>query len=281
MDNLVKLFRVSRPISWVNTAFPFAAGYLILGGGIDPLFVLASLFFLIPYNVVMYGINDVFDYESDIKNPRKGSIEGAVEARQFHPFILWSSAILSVPFIIVLALLMPTPAFATLIAVMFFVVAYSIKGLRFKEIPFLDSITSSIHFVGPLVVAAAYFAFPVSAWPFIIAFFLWGLASHAFGAVQDIIPDKKGGLHSVATVIGARLTVWFGAICYALSCVIVIAQGGLSIAVGVAGLLYIANIAPYLTISEKNSGSSNRGWRRFIWVNYVVGAIVTIVLILS
>lgn len=277
----MKLLRVSRPISWVNTAFPFAAGYLMLGGSIDPLFVLATLFFLIPYNVVMYGVNDVFDYESDIQNPRKGSIEGAVEAKQFHPFILWSSAVLSIPFIIALAFLMPLPVFITLVVVMFFVVAYSIKGLRFKEIPFLDSITSSLHFVGPLIVAAAYFGFPADAWPFITAFFLWGLASHAFGAVQDVIPDRKGGLHSIATVIGARATVWFSAICYALSCVIVTAQGGLSIIVGVAGLSYVANVIPYLFITDKTSGRSNKGWRRFIWVNYFVGAVVTVVLILS
>jgi 4-hydroxybenzoate polyprenyltransferase len=281
MDNIIKLFRVSRPISWINTAFPFAAGYVMLGGSIDPLFILATLFFLIPYNVVMYGINDVFDYESDIQNPRKGSIEGAVEAKQFHPFILWSCAILSIPFIIALAFFMPLPALMTLAVVMFFVIAYSIKGLRFKEVPFLDSITSSLHFVGPLLIAAACFGFPSAAWPFITSFLLWGLASHAFGAVQDIIPDRKGGLHSIATVIGARATIWFSTLCYALSCIIVIAQGGLSTAVGIVGLSYIANVIPYLTITDKTSGVSNKGWRRFIWVNYFVGAVVTVVLILS
>ena len=40
-------------------------------------------------------------------------------------------------------------------------VAYSAKGLRFKEKPFLDSITSSTHFVSPavygLVLAGAVF----------------------------------------------------------------------------------------------------------------------------
>lgn len=77
---------------------------------------------------------------------------------------------------------------------MFAVVAYSAKGLRFKEKPFLDSLTSSTHFVSPavygLVLAGA--TFTPQLWLILAAFFLWGVASHAFGAVQDVIADREG-----------------------------------------------------------------------------------------
>src|ERR1700712_248407 len=96
-NSIIKLFKVSRPVSWVNTAYPFAATYLVLGGGFTPLFFIGTLFFLIPYNLLMYGINDVFDYESDIRNPRKNSIEGAREQKAFHPVIVWSAILLNVP----------------------------------------------------------------------------------------------------------------------------------------------------------------------------------------
>ena len=43
-------------------------------------FVVGTLFFLVPYNLLMYGINDVFDYASDLRNPRKGGIEGGLVA---------------------------------------------------------------------------------------------------------------------------------------------------------------------------------------------------------
>jgi len=279
VDSLIKLFRVSRPISWVNTAFPFAAGYLVLGGEINATLIVATLFFLIPYNLLMYGVNDVFDYESDIRNPRKGSIEGAVEAKQFHPTILWASALTTIPFVIALFYLLPLASFMTMIIVLFFVIAYSLKGLRFKEIPFLDSITSSIHFVGPLVVAAACFSFPGAAWVVIIAFFLWGMASHAFGAVQDIIPDREGGLRSIATVIGARATVRLSVWLYLVSCVLIFQTGIVGIIIAIAGLLYVAITAPYFYVTDKTSGKTNVGWRRFIWVNYFVGAVVTISLV--
>lgn len=277
----MRLFKVSRPISWVNTAYPFAATYIILGGKLDGLFFIGTLFFLIPYNLLMYGINDVYDYESDIRNSRKNSLEGAAETKKFHPTILWTSVITAAPFSIALILLTPIQAAAIFAALIFFVIAYSVKGLRFKEIAFLDSITSSIHFVGPMVFAVAITGFQPKAWPFALALFLWGIASHAFGAVQDVIPDRRGKLQSIATMIGARATVWLSTILYLLSVVVVAVQGGAALIIALAGLAYVANAAAYLKVTDKTSANANQGWRRFIWLNYGVGAVVTLSLIIS
>lgn len=271
----------SRPVSWPNTAFPFAAGYLMCGGVVDLRWILGTLFFLIPYNLLMYGINDVFDYESDIKNPRKGGIEGAVTPRRFHPLIIWAAVGSSLPFVIALLFMSNLSAALVLLAAVFFVVAYSVKGLRFKEIPLLDSFTSSMHFVGPLLYALSLFGFPASAWPYVIAFFLWGMASHAFGAVQDIIPDREAGIASVATVLGARTTVWGALVLYAAACVMVIAPGGLPALAGLVGSAYIVNIAPYLNVTDKTSATTRPGWKRFLWINYLAGMFVTFILILS
>ncbi|MBC7459468.1 prenyltransferase [Candidatus Saccharibacteria bacterium] len=281
IDSLVKLFKVSRPISWVNTAYPFAATYLLLGGGVDALFIIGTVFFLIPYNLLMYGVNDVFDYESDILNPRKNSIEGALEAKEFHPTILLSAILATLPFAMAIIILSDLPAALIFIVVLFFVVAYSLKGLRFKEIPFLDSITSSIHFVGPMIFAMAITGFQSEAWPFALALFLWGIASHAFGAVQDVIPDREGKLKSIATIIGARATVWLSAVLYLAAVAAVGSQGGLSLIVAAAGLIYVGNVVPYLKITDKTSATANKSWRRFIWLNYIVGAVVTIVCIIN
>src|SRR5690606_6648874 len=72
---LRQLVGASRPISWVNTAYPFAAAYLVGGGRLDAVLLVGTLYFLVPYNLLMYGVNDVFDYESDLRNPRKGGVE--------------------------------------------------------------------------------------------------------------------------------------------------------------------------------------------------------------
>lgn len=279
IDGLKRLFVVSRPVSWINTAYPFAAAYLVLGGGIDTTFIIGTLFFLIPYNLLMYGVNDVFDYESDLRNPRKGGIEGAVESKRYHGMILRSSVLLALPFVAALILLGTTAANYVLAAVIFAVVAYSMKGLRFKERPVLDSITSSIHFVGPFVYALAFFDFPAEAWSYALAFFLWGMASHAFGAVQDIIPDREGNLASIATVFGARRTVRLSVLLYALSCILVLINGPVGVFVALAGVLYVLNCLPYMNVSDARSGDANKAWRRFIYLNLITGAVVTMTLV--
>ncbi|USN96234.1 MAG: prenyltransferase [Candidatus Nomurabacteria bacterium] len=280
-DALKKLFVISRPISWPNTAYPFAAAYVVTGGTLDITFWVATLFFLIPYNLLMYGVNDVFDYESDMRNPRKGGIEGAREQKAFHPTILWSSTLSTLPFVVWLFATGTVVSNAVLVALVFFVLAYSMAGLRFKEIPVLDSVTSSIHFVGPMVYAMVLTGFKPEYIPFVVAFFLWGVASHALGAVQDIIPDREGKLASVATVFGARATtrIVFGL--YLASSAIMMTLGLLPAIVGATGLLYAANVAPYLHVTDKTSGMVNKAWRRFIWLNLITGFVVTMVLIVN
>lgn len=280
-SNLKKLFVISRPVSWPNTAYPFAAAYLVTGGAFDLTFWVATLYFLIPYNLLMYGVNDVFDYESDIRNPRKGGLEGAVEQKAFHPVIVWTAALSNIPFILYLLATGTIASAIVFVILLFFVLAYSLAGLRFKEIPVLDSVTSSIHFVGPMIFAMVLTGFEAQYIPYIVAFFLWGAASHAFGAVQDINPDRQGGLASIATVLGASATTRIVLMLYIIASVIVIMQGWPALVVGCAGLIYAANVLPYYSITDATSAASNRGWRRFIWLNLFTGFVITITLLVS
>ena len=158
---IAKLFWSSRPISWINTAYPFGAAYICFswqrdrGLHLDANFWIGFLFFLIPYNLLMYGLNDVFDYESDLKNPRKGGIEGALlEPRWHRPMVFWSIAS-CIPFFAYFAFTWNAPSLIWLAVFTFTVIAYSAKGLRFKEIPFVDSrcLASPLGLAGPLASA--------------------------------------------------------------------------------------------------------------------------------
>lgn len=281
-NTIKKLFWVSRPVSWINTAYPFFVGYLLVTKQFDLTLIIGSLFFLIPYNLMMYGVNDVYDYESDIKNPRKGGIEGAVTEKAFHKTILQSVILLNIPFIAYLIYVGKPLASVVLAILVFFVLAYSLKGLRFKEIPFLDSVTSSIHFVGPLIYALVLTDNLMPALSIVIAFFLWGIASQAFGAVQDIIPDRQGGLKSIATELGASNTVAFALILYSTASLIVLSFGGWqSIVAAAVGLMYSLSVAQFYGVSDKDSELTRKGWKRFLWLNYVAGFIITIIIILS
>ena len=271
----------SRPLSWVNTAFPFAAAYLLTTGRVDVTFIVGTLYFLIPYNLAMYGINDVFDYESDLRNPRKGGVEGAVLDRSMHRPTIIAALLTNVPFLVYLVVVGSPLSWLVLAISVFAVIAYSAKGLRFKERPFLDSTTSATHFVSPaiygLVLAGA--TFTPQLWAVLAAFLLWGMASHAFGAVQDVVADREAGIASIATVIGARATVRLAVVAYLAAGVLLVFTEWPGPLAAVLTLPYAALCAPYWNVTDAASETANRGWRKFLWLNFVTGFLVTLLLI--
>lgn len=277
-----QLVLASRPLSWINTAFPFAAAYLLTTRHVDLTLIVGTVYFLIPYNLAMYGINDVFDYESDLRNPRKGGAEGALLDRGMHRRTLIAAAVTNIPFLVYLVAVGSPLSWLVLAVSVFAVLAYSVKGLRFKEIPFLDSVTSSTHFVSPavygLVLAGAVFTPQLTA--LLVAFFLWGIGSHAFGAVQDVVPDREGGIASIATVLGAKRTTRFAILAWTLAGVAMLFTVWPGPLTAVLVVPYIAAAAPFWRVSDQDSASANRGWRRFLWINYSCGFLVTMLLIL-
>ncbi|GLI29111.1 prenyltransferase [Agromyces rhizosphaerae] len=280
----MRLLMASRPVSWVNTAFPFGAAYLLATGAVDALFVVGSLFFLVPYNLLMYGVNDVFDYESDLRNPRKGGAEGALLPPETHRAVLVWCAALTVPFVVAMLVLGGTDApwsWLVLAVSLFAVLAYSMPPLRFKERPVLDSITSSTHFVSPAVygLAVAGAAFTPQLLALLAAFFLWGMASHAFGAVQDVVPDREGGIASIATVFGAKATVRIAIGMWLAAGLLMLLTAWPGQLAAILALPYVLAAWPYRSVSDADSGRSNRGWRMFLWLNYASGFAVTMLLI--
>lgn len=282
-STLRTLVIASRPLSWINTAYPFAAVYVLTTGRIDVALVVGTIFFLVPYNLAMYGVNDVFDYESDLANPRKGGAEGAKLPSSMHRTTLVAAALLAAPFVIALILLgadRPT-SWAVLGVSLFAVLAYSVRGLRFKEVPVLDSVTSSMHFVTPAVYALALAGTAIT--PAIVltmvAFFCWGMASHAFGAVQDIVPDREAGIGSIATALGAGRTVRFAVSMWTAAGILMLFTPWPANLAALAALPYIVSVAPYLRIDDARSGNANRAWRRFLVINYAAGFGITLLLI--
>jgi 4-hydroxybenzoate polyprenyltransferase len=281
-DALRQLVGSSRPVSWVNTAYPFGAAYLIAGGGLDLVFGIGVLYFLVPYNLLMYGLNDVFDYESDLRNPRKGGVEGVVLQGRWHRLTLWAAVLSNLPFVVALAAVGNVESTVALGLVVFAVVAYSAPGLRFKERPLLDSATSSTHFAGPAVFGLLLVNQHVTAATVAVlaAFFLWGAASHAFGAVQDIIADKGAGIASVATWFGAAGTVRLAVAGYAAAgLLLLLAVDGPGRLAGLLVVPYLLNVWPFRSVSEDDCEAAHAGWQRFLVLNYVTGFLVTQLLI--
>ncbi len=281
MNAAAQLLVSSRPVSWINTAYPFAAAYLLTTREIDVVLIVGTLFFLVPYNLAMYGINDVFDYESDLRNPRKGGAHGAVLDRSLHAPTLWAAGLSCAPFVVYLLIVGSPLSWAVLAVSLFFVVFYSAPPLRLKEVPFADSVTSSIHFFSPAVYGLV---LADAAWTWqlvliVVAFALWGVASHAFGAVQDVVADREAGIASIATARGARWTVRFALACYAASGLVMLATTWPGPLAALLAVPYLATLWPFRSITDETAEEATRGWRRFLWLNQVTGFGVTLLLI--
>ncbi|MEY4263149.1 MAG: hypothetical protein RLY88_857 [Actinomycetota bacterium] len=282
IEAIRQLFWTSRPISWINTAYPFAITYWLISGSTGPELWVGTLFFLIPYNLMMYGINDVFDYESDLRNPRKGGLEGNLLQPRWHRFTIIAATALSLPFLLYLTFVGTSIATGWLYLFVFTVVAYSAKGLRFKEKPFLDSLTSASHFVGPMIYAVALAGANIGDFKIlsmILAFTLWGVASHAFGAVQDVQADREGGIASIATVIGARNTVRFSFAAYLAAGLLVLNAGWPAALAAIAAVPYLVIVGRFWNITDDTCENANAGWKRFIWLNFFSGFVVSLLVI--
>ncbi|MBF0817391.1 prenyltransferase [Microbacterium paludicola] len=275
------LFAASRPLSWINTAYPFAAAYLLASREVDVVLIVGTLFFLVPYNLAMYGVNDVFDYASDLANPRKGGVEGALLPPERHRGVLIASALACLPFVVLLVVWGTPLSWLVLAVSLFAVVAYSAPPFRFKELPVLDSVTSSVHFVSPaaygVVIGGGVFDAPLVA--VLLAFFLWGLASHAFGAVQDVVPDRQAGIVSIATALGAARTVALALAAWTAAGLLMLSTGQPGAWAALLAIPYLLAAAPYARVSDADSARANRGWRHFLWINYACGFVVTVLLI--
>lgn len=278
---ITDMVRSSRPLSWINTAYPFAAAWLLSGGGWEPELIVGTLFFLIPYNFALYGINDVFDHASDLANPRKGGAEGALLDVSLHRPVLIASAALIIPFLLVLIPMGTAVSWVILAVSMLTLVAYSAPPLRTKEIPVLDSLTSSLHFVTPAAYGAGLAGAEISAALACAlgAFLLWGMASHAFGAVQDIGPDRKAGISSIATAIGAARTVRLSLALWTTAGLLVLGTGWPWSLAAVLVIPYLLVGMPYRSLTDEQSGRAHSGWRHFLWINYAAGAALTILLL--
>jgi 4-hydroxybenzoate polyprenyltransferase len=111
------------------------------------------------------------------------------------------------------------------------------------------------------------------------AFFLWGAASHAFGAVQDVVADREGGIASIATVIGARRTVRLAVVLYLLAGILLLATDWPGPLAAIFVLPYVVNALPWWRVTDPTAPTANRGWRRFLWLNFATGFGVTMLLI--
>ena len=102
------------------------------------------------------------------------------------------------------------------------------------------------------------------------------MASHALGAVQDVVADREGGLSSIATGLGARLATRLACGGYAIAAVLCFALPFPGWIVGGLGLGYAVNALRFANVTDETSADVNRAWRVFLLLNVATGGVITV-----
>lgn len=218
------LLSISRPRFWLYLAGPYAVGYI---AGTRSIYDLWSLFFgihliyfLLPANLLLYGINDLFDTETDRLNPKKEQREHRLgrPERKIVWYIVTSILTISLIFI----LLAPTwLEKSTWILFLFLSIFYSAKPLRFKSIPFLDFLSNILYGI-PAFLAYLQTSGSLPYPEVIFAVICWTGAMHLYSAIPDIGSDRNAGIRTTATLLGHKMSLLLCAILWAVCSGIVI-----------------------------------------------------------
>ena len=213
-----RLLRVSRPRFWMYVFGPYIVGALCSAAApkqfFAPLALLFALFFVFPANLLIYGVNDIFDYETDVLNAKKRGYEALIPPDQ-RGQIGRATARFCAPFLVFLPFL-PRGSFVALLGFLFFSLFYSAPPIRAKARPIMDSIFNVLY-IFPGVFAYFLCGGRHFSWILFFGAHAWAMAMHAYSAVPDISADNEAKVPTVATFLGLRATLWFCAALYGLA----------------------------------------------------------------
>lgn len=268
------IIKISRPRFWLYEAATFGLiGTLGAMNGFsffsDWKYWLFAFYFLIPANILIYGINDIFDYETDKFNPRKGTYEAIVPPENQKKLWKWI-LITNIPFFFFVPL--EWPLILSFFAFVFFASFYSAKPIRAKARVFMDSIFSAGHYVATGVFG--YYLAQGTEFPTIgvVAGMTWAIAMHAYSAVPDIKADLQSGLRTIAIMIGRQRTIMFCWFLYILSTYLV--RNIIPLASIVSGIVF--SYFMWKSLKTQNDEDLLKIYKYFPTINAGIGAIVSI-----
>ncbi|MEM6687545.1 MAG: prenyltransferase [Bacteroidota bacterium] len=267
--NIKELLIISRPRFWMYVLGTFLVGMIAAG---NPFYydtnttiqlVIFSIFFSFPANLLIYGVNDIYDYETDILNNKKSNYEQILNPLKHKRLwmIIGFSMLPFIPFLFIIN----KPTLYTLLVFLFMGLFYSARPIRAKSKPPLDILFSSTIYISPGLIGYLITGNTKIEWLAVIGGLVWACAMQTYSAVPDIEADKTSGVDTLATKLGERNALWFCLIAYALA--------------GAIGTLYVGPVAVIFGIiyviivllSLSNSSKVFKYYTYFPLVNIAAG----------
>jgi len=260
-------------VLWINTIGTTVMAIWLTGDlwRWDAIWLL--LWVTLPFNLLIYGINDIFDQETDNINIRKGGFGGAKIAPREVPWIAWGVALLNAPFLVFFALNYSLSANIWIWAYSLTFLFYSAPPARFKGRPFLDSISNADYAFPLAIVPLALGEEPI--WLAVFALMAWSLAKHTYDAIQDIEEDSFVGIKTTAVYLGVKKSLWWVGLWWSVSSVMF---AFVNIPLAIANALFAAWLI-WLITQDNSAANAKRVYKYSVAFPYVVGTVAGVQLV--
>ncbi len=198
------LLKVARPGFWLTSVW----FYLLPLGQRDVFgnaeFWLGLFYVTFPLGMIIYGWNDVVDFETDRLNPRKDTfLFGARPTPEQIARLPWRIALVQLPFVLVFTCLLGVKALGWFAALAAATAAYNWPRIGCKGRAGLDLLNQATYLL-VFVLSSWLNGVPQAPWFTFIFGALFAMHSHLFGEIMDLEPDRAVGRRTTAVVIGAR-----------------------------------------------------------------------------
>lgn len=272
-------WQISRPRFWIYLAgtylIGFTAGVSTLSQFSEPMFWINLLFFLIPANIFLYGVNDLFDTDTDVHNLKKVTHEHLLKITELKTL----KKLLLITLGIFFAVYFSEPNMNLKLYLLCFLILsylYSASPVRLKARPLLD-FSSNILYAIP-----GFLGFYQSSGILIppaagLAAFFWVCAMHLFSAIPDIKSDRTAGVTTSAVFLGARKSLVLCSGFWLFFCLIIWAYAFLT---PWCYLLIIYPVIPIIVLLDKKTNAGKVYWM-FPYLNGIAGFITYFLLSVS
>jgi 4-hydroxybenzoate polyprenyltransferase len=215
---LLFLVQVSRPIIWPVLPLVYALGLNAAHAPFSVAAIIQIVLLTLPMNLVGCGLNDIYDYESDRRSPRRRAVWGAVVRNEDRP-VVYRAALVMMPHIVLGACLTRNwDNIVATIALLLVAWLYSVPPLRLKERPPLDSLANGLgYFLLPFTMGYSLNADPrtMPLKYYLLALCVCGV--HALATTADLDADRAAGHRTMAVAFGRRAAAAMAFVAFALT----------------------------------------------------------------
>lgn len=217
-ETITGLVKISRMSGWIFAPIVFLVGFTFYGGILTPLAATQMVLLSFPFALFLYGTNDINDFESDKRNPRKMMLDESTWEKGMARLVERISFVIACLLLVCSLLTLNIWNLIGMILLLFFAHQYSAPPLRLKEKPPLDSFSNGvIYYYAPILLGASYNATILDFSIHVYVIFLCVMGIHSFSTVMDYSADSAAGFKTFAVAFGKRFAAFFTFLVFSLT----------------------------------------------------------------